>query len=324
MKNVEKRRLAALLACIALLLCGCASGETSSAPYRVSFVAKSTDTEFWQAAFAGANAAKAEYNIDLSICGPETEEDYEAQNEYIAQAVADGAEALVFSAISYTENAAAIDAAAAAGVKIVVIDSDVDSDSVDVRIGTDNIEAGRMTAAAALDNDFEELVVGIVNYDLGSRNGQEREQGFRETLAGDARVARIYTINVLTTPEAAMKATEQLLREHPGINVLVGFNEPLAVGVAMAVDDMGLEGRVRAVGFDTNVKCIDLMQTGAVSALIVQNPYAMGYLGVEAAWKLLEGSGSFDANVLLDTSTTIITKENMFTPESQKTLFPFG
>ena len=76
------------------------------------------------------------------------------------------------------------------------------------------------------------------------------------------------------------------------------------------------------VGFDTNVKCIDLMQTGAVTALVVQNPYAMGYLGVEYAWKLTQGE-SFDANELVDTSTAVITKENMFTLESQRSLFPF-
>lgn len=329
MKNAERSFpvraaavMTALLVCLSLLLSAC-SGSGSRAQYKVWFVSKSTETEFWQAAFAGASAAKSEYNIDLTICGPDTEEDYETQNLYIAQAVEAGADALVFSAISYTANAAAIDAAAAAGVKIVVIDSDVGSENVAVRIGTDNVQAGRMAASAALESGFDTLNVGIVNYDLGSRNGQEREQGFREELLRDDRVGEIYTINVLTTPEAAMEGAMELVRSHPEINVLAGFNEPLAVGVAMAVDALGLEGRVYAVCFDTNVKCIDLMQTGAVSALIVQNPYAMGYLGVEAAWKLLEGA-SYDPHELLDTATTIVTKDNMFSTESQKALFPFG
>ena len=49
------------------------------------------------------------------------------------------------------------------------------------------------------------------------------------------------------------------------------------------VDELELNGRVSLVGFDSNVRTVDLMQTGAVSALVVQNPYAMGYLGVETA-----------------------------------------
>lgn len=314
-------RFTALLVCV-LLLTGCAGsgGETQR---KVYFVAKSLDTQFWQAAFAGANAAAAEYNIDLTILGPETEENFEAQNLYIAQAVEAGADALVFSAISYEENAGAVDAAAAKGVRIVVIDSDVASGSVSVRIGTDNVEAGRMAASAALDTDWETLVVGIVNYDLGSRNGQEREAGLREAMEADPRVRDIYTINVLTSPEAAQAGGKQLLFEHPEINVLVGLNEPLAVGAAQAVEDLGLAGRVRMVGFDTNVRCIDLMRDGPVSALIVQNPYAMGYLGVESAWELMEGR-TYDPNKLIDTATTIVTRDNMFTQESQKALFPFG
>ena len=171
--------------------------------------------------------------------------------------------------------------------------------------------------------DWDSLTVGIVNFDLGSRNGQERESGFREALAGDPRVKDIYTINVNADATTAQVRTVQLLVEHPEINVIVGFNEPIAVGAAMAVHSLGLAGRVRMVGFDTNVKCIDLLQSGAVSALIVQNPYAMGYLGVEAVCNLLDGQ-TYRTAELLDTATRTVTKETMFTIENQKALFSFG
>lgn len=319
------RRVLPLLLSLVLLLTGCGrtNRNVSRAQYKVWFVAKSTDTAFWLSAFAGANAAKAEYNVDLTIVGPETEEDYDKQNEYILQAAEQGADAIVFSAISYTENASAIDAAADSGVKIVVIDSDVDSRKVSARIGTDNLQAGRMTAAAVLDTQQPSLCVGIVNFALGSRNGQEREIGLREVLQADSRVTGMYTVNVQASPGAAGAGVETLMAEHPEINVLVGLNEPLAVGVAQAADRMGLSGSVRVVGFDTNAQCVDLMRSGVVSALVAQNPYAMGYLGVETAWQLLEGQ-SFDPDQLIDTSTTIITPENMFAIEGQKALFSFG
>ena len=315
------KTLGAALLCLGLLT-GCAGQGVQATPRNITLVAKSTETEFWKSVFAGARAAASEYNVNLNIVGPETEEDYEAQNDYIAQAVANGAEALVFSAISYTENAPAIDAAAEAGVKIAVIDSDVDSQAVGVRIGTDNVEAGRMTAQAALAAREDRLVLGLINYDLGSRNGQEREQGLREELARSDRVGEIYTLNVLAEVGDAREKTMELLRAHPEINVVVGFNEPTAVGAAQAVDRLGLGGTVDVVGFDSNVETVDLMQTGVVSALIVQNPYAMGYLGVEAACDLLGGE-TFDPEALLDTATQIVTRENMFSLEGQKALFPF-
>ena len=306
-----------------LLLCACGNTEAGSSQYRIYLITKSTSTEFWRSVFAGANAAKAEYNVDLIIRGPDTEEDYLGQNMYIQEAIRNHADAIVFSAISYTENAPAIDKAAEAGVKIIVIDSDVDSSRVSARIGTDNIQAGRITAAAALDTDAERLSVGIVNFALVSRNGEEREIGLREELEKDSRVEQIYTVNSLTDHDEARKSAISLLREHPEINVLIGLNEPLGVGVAEASEELGLKDRVRVISFDSNIRCIDLLRSGDVSALIVQNPYAMGYLGIETAWKTLEGQ-SFRPDRLIDTATSIITRENMFTVEGQRALFSFG
>ena len=321
MKTAEK--LLALLLLVLLPLSGCTPRPASTERHAVALIVKSTETEFWKSVFAGANAASSEYNIDLTIAGPETEEDYETQNRYIEEAVDSGADAIIFSAVSYEENAAAIDAAAARGVKIVVIDSDVDSDHVSVRIGTDNVAAGRQAAAAALDTEEETLVIGLVNYAQISRNGQEREWGFREAALEDSRVAGIYTVNALSTQEDAEERAAELLREHPEINVLVGFNEPTSVGAALAVAGQGLEDSVRMVGFDSNVRTVDLMQTGVVDALIVQNPYAMGYLGVEAAYSLLNGETG-NAPELMDTSTSTVTRENMFDIENQKVLFSFN
>ena len=209
---------------LALLVClsGCAGTHQSGGAYNIYLIAKSSTTEFWKAVFSGANAAKSEYNVQLTILAPDTEEDFEVQNDYIRQAVADGADAIVFSAISYTENAAAIDEAVAAGVRVVVIDSDVDSKGVSVRIGTDNVAAGRMSGEAALKTAQEKIVVGIVNAYAETQNCREREQGFREVLLGDSRVKGIYAVNVSTDALEARLAAEKLLREHPEINVLIG------------------------------------------------------------------------------------------------------
>lgn len=323
MKNAKLRISAMLLLLAALLLSACGHTEGRAAQYKIYLITKSTSTEFWRSVFAGANAARAEYNVNLVIRGPDTEENYAGQNMYIQEAVRNHADAIVFSAISYTENAAAIDEAAEAGIKIVVIDSDVNSSRVSARIGTDNIQAGRITAAAALDTEEQHLSVGIVNFAQFSRNGEEREIGLREQLEKDPRVEEICTVNSLTDHDAARESATELLREHPEINILIGLNEPLGVGVAEASEELKLKDRVRVISFDSNIRCIELLRHGDVSALIVQNPYAMGYLGVETAWKILEGQ-SFRPDQLIDTATSIITQENMFSVEGQKALFSFG
>ena len=312
------------LACalLALALGGCAAAAPTGARHRVAIVAKSTRTEFWLSVFAGAQAAAAEYNVELDISGPETEEDYETQNRMVAEAVDAGAEALVFSPIEHENNAAAIDAAAAAGVRIVAIDSNVDSAAVQTYIGTDNYAAGQMAAQAALDAVDGELTVGIVNYDISSANGQERERGARDLFEESGRAQVAARINTLAEAGRAQADTEELLRAHPDINVLLAFNEPTSVGAAAAVAAQELSDAVFLVGFDSNLATVEGLQNGSVDALIVQNPYAMGYLGVESAYRLLSGQGGSLAPTV-DTATSIVDLENLFTMDSQKALFAF-
>ena len=309
---------------LAALFClgGCSGRETAAQRHRVTLVAKSTQTEFWLSVFAGAEAAAAEYNLELTIAGPETEEDYESQNRMIAGAVEAGAEALVFSAIDFEENAPAVEAAGQAGVKVVSIDSGVGSDQVGTYIGTDNYAAGRMAAQAALEQVEGALRVGLVNYDEGTANGQQREQGAMDALAESGRAEVCAAVTTLVDADQAQADAAALLREHPEVNVLITFNEPTSVGGARAVEALGLEEEVFFVGFDSNVVTVDALQAGSVDALIVQNPYAMGYLGVESAYQLLSGRGG-ELPPVVDTSTQIVYRSNLFTLDSQKALFAF-
>ena len=288
------RRNRYLLLCGALalsLLCGCRSESDPAQRHSVALVVKSTQSEFFRSVFAGAEAAAAEYNLELTIAGPETEEDYEAQNQLIAQAVEAGAEAIVFSAIDHEENAAAIDDAAQAGVQIVTIDSGVGSDQVSTYIGTNNYAAGQMAAHAILERVSGPLYVGVVNYDVSTANGQERERGAADAFAASGRAQITAVVNTLTEAGQAQEDTVALLTAHPEINVLLALNEPTSVGAARAVEELGLSEEVFFVGFDSNVVTVDGLQDGSVDALVVQNPYAMGYLGVESAYQLLTGQG---------------------------------
>ena len=318
----RNRWAAAMAALLCVFLWGCGADTAYSEQHAVALIAKSTETEFWLSVFAGAEAAATEYNLKLTITGPKTEEDYEAQNRMVADAVEAGAQAIVFSAIDYENNASAIDDAAKQGTKIVAIDSSVDSQMVSTYIGTDNYAAGQMAAQAALDRVEGPLRVGIVNYDVSSANGQERERGARDLFSSTGRAEVTAVINTLAEAGHAQADTVRMLADHPEINVLLAFNEPTSVGAAQAVEELGLSETVFLVGFDSNVATVEGLQTGSVDALIVQNPYAMGYLGVESAYKLLSGQGA-GLTAVVDTSTQIVDRSNLFSMDSQKALFAF-
>jgi len=159
-----------------------------------------------------------------------------------------------------------------------------------------------------------------VNYDVNSANGQQRELGFRQTVEQDPRVKDITTINVLSTTEDARAGAKEMLLSDSRINVVVTFNEWTSLGVGWAIRDLDRGDRTQVVAFDSNVGSVGMLETGEVDALIVQNPYAMGYLGVETAYKLINGYSIKDT---IYTDTIAVDKENMYDEECQRRLFAF-
>lgn len=320
----KKNLIATMVGIMTVISCACTSmpnpAQSTSKEY-IAVIVKSTDSAFWKSCFAGVNAAKTEYNLDISIEGPENEEDFETQNELIRKALKNDASAIVFSAVDYEANASAIDEAASQGVKIVIIDSGVNSTKPSCEIGTDNYEAGCEAGRAVLDMAMEEMHVGIVNYDINSENGQHRENGFRDTVAANPNTDIVETINVISDTEQAKQGTMNMIERNPQINVIVTFNEWTSLGVGYAIQELGLKDEVSVVAFDSNIVSVGMLETGEVDALIVQNPYAMGYQGVKYAYRLMHGE-KID-KTLVDTGTTLVTKDNMYDEECQRVLFPF-
>lgn len=339
---MKLKRIAALMLAAALFasLSGCGSEESASGKTYIAVIAKATSSDFWHNVFSGVNSAATEYNVSVTIEGPESEEDYETQNEMLAAAVEAGADAIVFSAIDYFNSVDAVESAVLAGIPVVIIDSSVDTDMVSLVIGTDNYAAGQMAAEAAVEQGREAsgggtLYIGLVNYDVNSANGQERERGFRDRIGQEPDAVIVETVNMTSTTEDATLGALAILERHPEVNVLVGFNEWMTLGVGAAIERKGAADSVAGIGFDSNVVSIGMLETGEMDALIVQNPFAMGYLGVQSAYSLANGksvssggasgqqSAAGNSAVDMPTATTMITWENMFEENSQKTLFKF-
>ena len=206
---------------------------------------------------------------------------------------------------------------------VVTADSGTNSDKVSLFIGTDNYKAGEEAARAAVAgfSEGEKIKIGLVNLAVGTDNGTQREKGFRDYIDKVPSAAVTAGISADSNLESATAAAKKLMIENPDINVIVGFNEWMALGVGYAVRQLGAADRVRTVGFDSNVVSISMLETGEMQALIVQNPFAMGYLSVKYAARLTRGEAPEAAEIYTDVAT--VTKENMFDGDIQKLLFSF-
>ena len=170
------------------------------------------------------------------------------------------------------------------GIKILTIDSDVERSKFrDARfafIGTDNLTGGRVLGACAkgLKPAGGEYVTFVGR--TGAQNAIERIGGFGEG-AGSAFVNK----DSLADDYDKTKARDNVrnaMRNHPNLSVLVGiwsYNAPAIVDI---VKESNRRNDFTVVTFDAEPTAISAMGEGQIDAMVVQNPFQMGYQGVRA------------------------------------------
>lgn len=312
-------------AAVCALLCSCGK-EMRENKTDIAVIVKAVDSDFWHNVQDGVNSAATELNVSVTFEGAVNEEDYYSQNKLIRAAIDRKADAIVLSAISYDKSSELVNEAVRNGIKVVTVDSSVDSDLVNLFIGTDNYKAGQSAAQTALEgfSDEVKINIGIVNVYESTQNGRDRENGFRDYISQYANAEISGVVNVSSNTMSATAGALSLMYQHPEINVLVGFNEWTTLGVGNAISQLGLSGKVKGIGFDTNVLCVEMVENGTINALIAQNPFSIGYLGVKAASELVSGNPtSFGEEKELYTDVTTVTRENLFDDDVQKIVFRF-
>ena len=321
-----KKTLVAFAVVLSLIFCfvGCTGGNLSSKSKTVAVITKGSDSDFWNDVKNGAFSAATEYNIDITFEGPDSEEDYESQNKMIENAVSKNVGAIVLSAIDYEKNAPAVQKAIDKGIKVITVDSDVDADGKELFIGTDNVSAGKKAAEQAIElcKNKKSVNIGIVNYGENTENGKQRLKGFTDYIDKVKNAKVVASVNVESNAESATLGAKQLIEENKGINVLIGFNEWSTLGVGYAIKELNLKDEVFGIGFDSNVNCVGMLETGEIDTLIVQNPFSMGYLSVSKAAEFLLGNVKTDG--VIETYTYVVNRKNMFSPDIQKILFSFN
>ena len=276
------------------------------------------DTDFWTSVYQGGRMAAVEYNANLTVKGPANERQVVEQNQMILEAIAAKPDAIVLCPCSSEETMPYAEAIEKADIRLIIADSTMDEELGSAVVATDNYEAGYKLGSYMKQFVKEDTQIGIVGHVKGSSTATGREAGFRAGLEEKAsQVAEIVFCNSDT--DKAYAQTLDLLERYPGMDMIVGLNEYSAVGAARAVRKLGIEDVVCMGGIDSSTEQIQFLEAGVFEALVVQKPFNMGYLAVEAAVETVKGE-HVEKNI--DSGSELITRENMYTEENQKLLFP--
>lgn len=281
---------------IALVLVGCggqseeaASGGDGEKPY-IAVISKGFQHQFWQAVQAGAEQAAKDYDVTITFEGPETEAMVDKQVEMVQVALDKKPAALALAALDTQALIPQLEAAQAAGIPVVGFDSGVDSDIVLTTAATDNIAAAAMAADKMAEFIGEEGQVAVIVHDQTSRTGIDRRDGFLNQMA--TKYPNIEIVDVQYGGGDQLKSTDlakAIIQAHPDLKGFFGANEGSIIGVLNAVTEMGKEGQIVVIGYDSGKQQIDAIKSGLEAGAITQDPIGIGYKAVEAAVKALAG-----------------------------------
>ena len=125
------------------------------------------------------------------------------------------------------------------------------------------------------------------------------------------------------TTESAYAASESLLLAQSAakgeINGIFTPNESTTFGMLLALDKAGLAGKIRFIGFDSSDKLTAAVRAGKLDALVLQNPFKMGYLAVQTMNSVLKSTA---VPARIDTGASLVDKDNIDQPEIAELVKP--
>jgi ribose transport system substrate-binding protein len=287
------------------------------------YVPKTVDgrIDFWRVLGLGVQTAAKEFGVSVQVAGTVAESDVDGQIALLDNAIKQRPRAILLAASDYNRIVPAARRIRSAGIPLITVDSGLKGGISSAFIATDNYKAGRQAADAILPLVTTNAKLAVVSFVQGTATSLDRERGVRERLAEAAGVSvRKETLFAGTSEVKAKELVARLLKQEPDIQGLVCLNEWTTVGTAQAVAESGRASKVKLVGFDSSTDEIDFLEADVIQAIVVQNPFNMGYLAVRSAVDAIHGRKTAP---LIDTGSDVITKQNMYTKENQKLLFPF-
>lgn len=284
----------------------------------IPLVSKGFQHQFWQAVKAGADKAAAEFGVDVTFEGPDTEAQVDKQMDMLAAALAKKPAAIGFAALDSQAAIPMLRQAQEAGIPIVAFDSGVDSDIPVSTATTDNLAAAGLAADKMAELIGDAGKVAVVVHDQTSRTGIDRRDGFVNRIKEGHPNIEIVDIQYGGGDQLqSTEITKAILTAHPDLKGVFGANEGSAIGVLNAVKETG-RSEVVIIGYDSGAAQKAAIMDGSMAGAITQNPVGIGYETVKAAVMAAKGE---TVPKLIDTGFYYYDKTNMTDPEIAAVLY---
>jgi ribose transport system substrate-binding protein len=308
--------------------CGTGAGDHPAArPARekllIAVVPKATSHEFWKSVHAGAVEGANEAGVDIVWKGPITESDREQQINLVQDFVAQGVDGICLAPLDSQALVPVVQEANAAGVPTLIFDSGLDdSESIVSFVATDNYRGGQLAG-----RELGKLLGGkgrvmVLRYVVGSQSSERREQGCLDVLAKEFPNIEVISSNEYageTADKALVKAQQLLLTFGDRLHGVFTPTQHVATGMLRALDEQGLAGKVKFIGFDAGPELVTALRAGKMHGIVLQDPVGMAGLAVKTMAAHLRGQ---KVEPTISTGETLATPANMDEAAIKKLLYP--
>lgn len=286
----------------------------------IAVIPKGTAAEFWQSVHAGARTAGKEFDVKIMWQGPQTEIQRDRQIAIVDNFVARKVDGMALAPCDENALLPPIHRVNQAGIPLVIFDSGAATEDYISFVATDNYQGGAVAA-----RKMAELIGGkgdviVIANEPGSASTMKREDGFKDTVEKEFPDIKVVDMQYAKSDrDIARGVTEDLLIRHPQIVGIYASCEPMTFGAWRALLSQELVGKKKFVGFDSSEALNQALGNGEIDALILQDPFTMGYLAVRSVAEHIRG---VPQEKRVDTGVSVVTAGNMDTPEMSKLLNP--
>ncbi|MFF5289206.1 ABC transporter substrate-binding protein [Paractinoplanes globisporus] len=276
--------------------------------YSIQFIQGVAGDEFYITMQCGVEAEAAKLGVSVKTQGPQ-KFDPTLQKPILDSVVAAKPDAILIAPTDVTAMQTPLQAAAAAGIKVILVDTTTKDPSYAASaIASDNVGGGKAAFDAIKKLNPDGGKVMVMSTDPGVSTVDQRIQGFEESAKADSKFQYLPVQYSHNDPATASNLISSALQKDPDIIGVFAANLFAAEGTATGVRQAGKTSTVKIVGFDAGPNQIKALQEGTVQALIAQQPGSIGQYGIDEAVAALDG-GQIQPKI--QTGFTTITKENL-------------
>lgn len=253
----------------------------------VGFSISTLNNPFFVSMSDGAKKKASELGVDLTIV--DAGDDAAKQATDIEDLISKGIKVLIVNPVDSSAIAPTISDAQKAGVEVIAVDRNVEGDTQDSFIGTDNVAAGQQAGEAFLKAVGEGAKVAILEGIPGTSSAIERQEGFHKAIDGHVDIVASQTANY--DRSEGLTVTENILQAHPDIKGILSANDEMALGALEACEAAGLTpGKdILVTGFDAGDDARAAVKEGKMLFTVEQETTLMGETAVETALKYMKG-----------------------------------